>query len=92
MKSVRVLIDGDPRFEAGYSPRLYLDVDPFDNISMFIDDILCELGADLDFKITLTLGEGDRRVRELTEFSLLDVHDRQLRNLGLGRSKTRVDK
>jgi len=90
MKSVRLLIDGDPRFEAGYSPRLYLDVDPFDNVSMFIDDILCELGADLDFKITLTLGEGDRRVRELTEFSLLDAHDRQLRNLGLGRSKTRV--
>jgi len=90
MKPVRVLIDGDPRFEAGYSPRLYLDVDPFDNVSMFIDDILCELGADLDFKITLTLGEGDRRVRELTEFSLLDTHDRQLRNLGLGRSKTSV--
>lgn len=90
MKSVRLLIDGDPRFEAGYSPKLYLDVDPFDNVSMFIDDILCELGADLDFKITLTLGEGDRRVRELTEFSLLEAHDKQLRNLGLGRSKTRV--
>jgi hypothetical protein len=92
MKSVRVLIDGDPRFEVGYSPRLYLDVDPFDNIPMFIDDIQCELGADLDFKITLTLGEGDRRVREFSEFSLLDAHDRQLRNLGLGRSKTRVNK
>jgi len=90
MKSVRVLIDGDPRFETGFSPRLYLDVDPFDNVSMFIDDIQYGLGADLDFKVTLTLGEGDRRVRELTEFSLLDAHDRQLRNLGLGRSKTRV--
>jgi hypothetical protein len=92
MKPVRVLIDGDPRFETGYSPRLYLDVDPFDNVSTFIDDIQYQLGADLDFKITLTLGEGDRRVRELTEFSLLDAHDRQLRNLGLGRSKTRVNK
>jgi len=92
MKSVRVLIDGDPLFEAGYHSQLYLNVDPFDNVSTFIDDILCELGADLDFKITLTLGEVDRRVRELTEFSLLDAHDRQLRNLGLGRSKTRVNK
>jgi len=92
MKTVRLLIDGDPRFEAGYSPRLYLDVEPFDNIPMFIDDIQYGLGADLDFKITLTLGEGDRRVRELTEFSLLNAHDRQLRNLGLGRSKTRVNK
>ncbi|MCW3989202.1 MAG: Ig-like domain-containing protein [Candidatus Bathyarchaeota archaeon] len=90
MKTVRLLIDGDPRFEAGYSPKLYLDVDPYDNVLMFIDDIQCELGADLDFKITLTLGEGNRRVRELTEFSLLDAHDRQLRNLGLGRSKTSV--
>ena len=90
MKPVRVLIDGDPRFEAGYSPQLYLDVEPFDNVSMFIDDIQYGLGADLDFKITLTLGEGGRRVRELTEFSLLDAHDRQLRNLGLGRSKTKV--
>jgi len=92
MKPVKVLIDGDPRFEAGYSPQLYLDVDPFDNIPMFIDDIQYQLGADLDFKVTLALGEGDRRFRELTEFSLLDAHDRQLRNLGLGRSKTRVNK
>jgi len=92
MRPVRVLIDGDPRFEAGYSSRLYLDVDPFDNVSTFIDDIQYELGPDLDLRITLLLGEGDRRSRELTEFSLLDAHDRQLRNLGLGRSKTRVDK
>jgi len=92
MKTVRVLIDGDPRFEAGYSPRLYLNVDPFDNVSMFIDDTQFQLGADLDFKVTLTLGEGDRRTRELNEFSLLDTHDKQLRNLGIGRSKTRVDK
>jgi len=92
MKSVKVLIDGDPRFEAGYRSRLYLDVDPFDNVSMFIDDIQYELGSDLDFRTTLTLGEGDRRSRELTELSVLDAHDRQLRNLGLGRSKTRVDK
>ncbi|TEU12232.1 Ig-like domain repeat protein [Candidatus Bathyarchaeota archaeon] len=90
IKSVRLVIDGDPRFEAGYSPRLYLDVEPFNNISMFIDDIQFELGSDLDFKITLTLGEGDRRVRELNEFSLLGAHDKQIRNLGLGRSKTRV--
>lgn len=92
MKTVRVFIDGDPRFEAGYSPQLYLNVDPFDNVSMFIDDIQFQLGADLDFKVTLTLGEGDRRTRELNEFSLLDAHDKQLRNLGIGRSKTRVDK
>ena len=92
MRPVRVLIDGDPRFEAGYSPRLHLDVDPFDNVSTFIDDIQYELGPDLDLRITLLLGEGDRRSRELTEFSLLDAHDRQLRNLGLGRSKTRVNK
>ena len=90
MKAVRLFIDGDPRFEAGYSPKLYLDVDPFDNISMFIDDIQFQLGADLDFEVTLTLGEGDRRTRELNEISLLDTHDKQLRNLGLGRSKTRV--
>ena len=92
MRPVRALIDGDPRFEAGYSSQLYLNVDPFDNVSTFIDDIQYELGPDLDLRITLLLGEGDRRSRELTEFSLLDVHDRQLRNLGLGRSKTRVNK
>ncbi len=91
MKSVRLLIDGDPRFDAGYRPRLYLDVDPFDNIQMFIDDIQFELGTDLDFKITLTLGEvNSRRARELTEFTLLGTIDKQIRNLGLGRSKTRV--
>ena len=92
MRPVRVLIDGDPRFEAGYSSRLFLDVDPFDNTPMFIDDIQYELGSDLDLRITLLLGEGDRRTRELTELSVLDAHDRQLRNLGLGRSKTRVNK
>jgi len=90
MRPVRVLIDGDPRFEAGYRSRLYLDVDPFDNVSTFIDDTQYELGPDLDLRITLLLGEGDRRSRELTELSVLDAHDRQLRNLGLGRSKTRV--
>jgi len=90
MRPVKVLIDGDPLFEAGYSSQLHLDVDPFDNVSTFIDDIRYELGPDLDFRIILTLGEGDRRSRELTELSVLDAHDRQLRNLGLGRSKTRV--
>ena len=84
MVSVKVNVDGDPRFEIGYNPSLYLGVDPFDAVDMFIDDITYILGADLDFRLSLLLGLHSRRPRELTEHTILDTHDQQLRNLGLG--------
>ena len=83
MPSVKVNIDGDPRFEIGYNPAIYLGVDPFHAQDMFIDDITYILGPDNDFKITLLLGPHSRRPRELSEYTILDTHDRQLRNIGV---------
>jgi hypothetical protein len=86
-KYLRLSVDGNPEFEIGGRTRVYLGVNPFNNLGMVIDDLEYSLDASQDFQITLSLGTQAQRQRELNEFTVMDQHERRLVNLGLGKTE-----
>lgn len=83
----RLTVDGNPEFEVGGRTRIYFGVDPFNNVGMVIDDVEYVLEDDQDLKVDLTLGTMTQRQRELNEFTVMDQHERRLKNLGLGKER-----
>lgn len=85
LKFINLLVYGSPDFEIGYRSRVYLGIAPFNNVWMILDDVQYSLGADQDFIVTLMLGLiTANRPREINERSVLNQHERHIRNLGLG--------
>jgi len=90
-KYVKGIVDGNPEFEIGQRCRLYLGVNPFQNVPTIIDDIEYRLGPDLEFGVDLTLGLVSTRSADVSELAVMSQQDRHIRNIGLGKTKMVIE-